>query len=398
MKILHTSDWHLGKSLEDYSRISEQEMFIDELCEICDKHEIELLIIAGDIYDNSNPPATAEKLFYKAITRLSKNGTRKIIVSAGNHDSAARLMAISPLVLDKGIIISGKLNTIVPTGVYPDFEIVNSGIGFFEMKINGVSVVVASMAYPSERNIGGSIFNLDSSENQKEYSEKIKEIIETLEENFREDSINIFIGHFYIIGGAIEKSERDISLGGAYAVSSEILPKKADYIAMGHLHRPQKIGNTKNAFYSGSPIQYDKSEINHPKCVFIADIDKSENKVEKIYLRNYKPIEIWKAESIEEALEICKNNSNKDCYVYLEILCDRVLLQSEFKELKTLKPDIVEIIPILKNTEDEFRYEHKEDKGIEDEFVEFYSLKRGTKPTDEVIKAFLDKVYEEDFS
>ncbi|MDR2940138.1 MAG: exonuclease subunit SbcD [Clostridiales bacterium] len=390
MNILHTSDWHLGKYLEGYPRIAEQELFIDELCGICEEKEIELVIIAGDIYDSANPPAAAETLFYKAIMRLADDGRRKIIVAAGNHDSPARLLAISPLVFRQGIIILGTAKTVIPVGVYGGFEITRSGEGFFEMLVNGVGVVIGYLAYPSEKNIDSLIYNMEGS-GQAQFSDKVKDIIDRINENFQEGSINIFIGHFYIAGGSMEKSERDISLGGSYAVSPGVLPKKADYIAMGHLHRPQAVAKTKNAFYSGSPIQYDKSERRHPKCVFVAKLDKIANQVEKIYLRNYKPIEVWEAGSIEEAIDMCKENRGKDCFVYLEIKTSRVLKQSEFKEILSAKKDIIEITPILEPDGYTKNQGFNNDKPIEEEFIEFYNAKRGVAPAGELIKVFLEE-------
>ncbi|MCT4621221.1 MAG: exonuclease subunit SbcD, partial [Marinisporobacter sp.] len=97
MRILHTSDWHLGKNLENSSRIEEQEKFIDDFVDLVEENNIDLVIIAGDIYDHSNPPAKAEKLFYKALKKISKDGERIILIIAGNHDSPERLVAASPL-------------------------------------------------------------------------------------------------------------------------------------------------------------------------------------------------------------------------------------------------------------------------------------------------------------
>src|SRR3712207_5073600 len=101
MRILHTSDWHLGKNLEGASRLEEQEQFIEDFIHIVDENCIDMVIISGDIYDSSNPPAKAEKLFYKALKGISKNGKRLTLVIAGNHDNPDRLSAASPLAYEQ---------------------------------------------------------------------------------------------------------------------------------------------------------------------------------------------------------------------------------------------------------------------------------------------------------
>ena len=107
MRILHTSDWHLGRSLEQISRIEEQRAFIDLLVETCEDQKVDLVLVAGDIYDTYNPPASAEELFYEALERLSGKGKRAVVVIAGNHDNPERLCAASPLAYKNGIILLG---------------------------------------------------------------------------------------------------------------------------------------------------------------------------------------------------------------------------------------------------------------------------------------------------
>ncbi|NLV35072.1 MAG: exonuclease subunit SbcD, partial [Clostridiaceae bacterium] len=107
MRILHTSDWHLGRNLEQISRIDEQRQFIDFLSETAQEQEIDLVLVAGDIYDTYNPSAAAEELFYDAIDRLNDGGKRAVLVIAGNHDNPERLCAASPLASRRGIILLG---------------------------------------------------------------------------------------------------------------------------------------------------------------------------------------------------------------------------------------------------------------------------------------------------
>lgn len=391
MRLLHTSDWHLGKSLEGYSRIEEQKMFIDEIENICNDENIDLIIIAGDIYDTVNPSAEAEKLFYSAVKRLSNEGRRPIIVIAGNHDSPSRLTTSKPLAEEFGIILLGTPKSIADKGKYKFFSIEDSGEGYIELKLGPENIVILTMPYPSEKSLNEIICDsLDEKEFQKSYSDKIKEIFSNLKDKFRENTINAITGHFYITGGQSSSSERNIQLGGSYAVNYDVFPENVQYIAMGHLHRPQKIARHKNGYYSGSPIEYSKSEAGNEKCVFIADLKPNEEcKLKKVKLTNYKPIEIWKCSSIEMALNKCRENENKNCWVFLEIDSDKIISQSEIKELHSIKSDIVEIEVNIQNKLENKNDIDFEEKTIEELFREFYTYENNIEPTKEIVELFL---------
>ena len=108
MRLLHTADWHLGRSLEGRSRRPEQEQMVDEICALADAEDVHLVIIAGDVFDSANPPAFAEELFYDALDRLSADGKRGVLVIAGNHDNPERLCASAPLAVRQNVVLLGK--------------------------------------------------------------------------------------------------------------------------------------------------------------------------------------------------------------------------------------------------------------------------------------------------
>ncbi|WP_123053766.1 exonuclease SbcCD subunit D [Clostridium sp. JN-1] len=393
MKIIHTSDWHLGKTLEGNSRLDEQKKFIDEFVDIVNEKEADLVIIAGDVYDTANPPARAENLFCDAIKRISKNGNRAVLIIAGNHDSPERLEAIRPLTREQGIIILGMPKSTIEKGRCGKFMIVDSGEGYIELKINGENAVIITIPYPSEKRLG-EIISEESDEKkiQKSYSCKIGEIFNKLSQKYREDTINIMTSHIYISGGEISDSERSIQLGGSYAVAIDSLPSKAQYIALGHLHKTQKfnIGDTP-IIYSGSPIQYSKKERNNKASVYFLNIKASEAaKPERIYLSNYKPIEVWHCDSIEEAIDKCKNDGNRDIWVYLDVDCDRIITQQEIKEMKEYRKDIIEIRPnLMGETDNDIVYENLTERNIEDVFRKFYLWRNKVEPTQEIVELFL---------
>jgi len=399
MRILHTSDWHLGKTLEGYSRISEQKKFISELIQTIQRERIDLVLISGDIYDSSNPPAEAEKLFYKAMTAISEKGKRPIVVTAGECDNSERLGAISSFALENGIIIMGNLDSVesIQKVTFEHFAVKNSGIGFVEIEINGESVVVASTGYPSEPRLNEFIYReLHGNNIKTDYKTKLKDVVDKLSVNFRDDTINILMGHFYFAGGIMEDSERNISLGDAFAVDSEIIPQNVHYVAMGHLHRPQRVAKApvKHAYYAGSPIPYGRSEINHPKCVLVFDVNyNNEGLINRVMLTNYKPIEVWNVDGYTSAVRFCEEHKDRDCYVYLEIRTIRYLRPDEIKELKSIKKDIVEVIPVItKNQKEET--EESTEKFIEEDFQDFYYSMTLRDASEEQIQIFLSVLNE----
>lgn len=401
MRILHTADWHLGKSLEKRSRIDEQRKFLDDFIEIAKENDIDLVIIAGDIYDSSNPPAIAEKMFYDTLKKISDNGKRLILIIAGNHDNPERLVASAPLAREHGIIMIGTLKTIIDTGNYGRHKIINSGEGFIEVEINGEKAVILTVPYLSEKRLNEVLYkDMDSDEERiKSYSDRVFSLFDSLKDNYREDTINLLVSHLYAMGSEEGGSERSIQLGGSYIVNCDCFPKEAQYIALGHVHKPQLVpGTNKKARYSGSPIHYNKKEVSYNKKCFVVDVKANEEaNVREVYFKVYKPIEIWKCENFDDALLKCEENKDRECWVYLEIKVDRYMREDEIKKLKELKKDILEITPIIENIhrDDESAISLSE-KSFEELFIDFYKKERMGEPDKEIIDLFLNLVYEEE--
>ena len=399
MRILPSCDWHLGKNLEGASRMDEQELFLNDFVDIVEKNKVDLVIIAGDVYDNSNPPARAEKMFYDTLKKLSKNGERLILVIAGNHDNPERLVAAGPLAMEHGIIMSGTPKTVIQCGEYGQHKVINSGEGFIEVEINNEKAVILTVSYPSEKRLNEVLYGeMDSDEDRvKTYGERIKSLFDSLEKNYRSDTINLVVSHLFAMGSEEGGSERSIQLGGSYIVNGSCFPKEAQYIALGHVHKPQIVpGTNKKARYSGSPLHYNKKEINITKKCFIIDVKANEEcVVNEIELKVYKPIEIWKCESISDAIDKCEENKDRNCWVYLEVKCDRYIREDEIKKMKGIKKDILEIIPKLQSDEEDESAVIIQEKSFEEIFREFYKKERNIEADDEVVNLLLKLVSEE---
>ncbi|MCY6371344.1 exonuclease SbcCD subunit D [Clostridium ganghwense] len=399
MRLLHTSDWHLGKSLEGASRMDEQEQFIKDFVDIVQEKNVDMVIISGDIYDNSNPPARAEKMFYRALKEICNNGERLVLVIAGNHDNPERLAAASPLAYEQGVILLGRPKSCAEIGKCGEHKILDAGEGFVEVEVNGEKAVIITLPYPSEKRLNEVLSeSIEEEERQKSYSTRVEELLLSLSEKYREDTINLAVSHLFILGGEESDSERQIQLGGSLAVSAVAIPEKAQYVALGHLHKPQKIKGRSNCFYSGSPLQYSKSEVGYTKCCYIVDVKTGEEAViDKINFKNYKPIEVWKCDSVEEAIEKCEENCDKEMWVYLEIKTDKYITQEDIKTMKSLKKDILEIRPIIKGKDEENEdFYNVKEKSMGELFEEFYVKQRMVEPSDEIMELFLSIAGEEE--
>ena len=400
MRIIHTGDWHLGKNLEGFSRMEEQEAFLNDFVQIVIENNVDLVLIAGDIYDSSNPPARAEKMFYDTLKKLSSDGERISLVIAGNHDNPERLVAAGPLAKDHGIVMVGTPKTIIETGEYGKHKVVASGEGFVEMEINGEKIVVITVPFPSEKRLNEVIYGeLDQEEEKlKSYSDKIYMLFDNLALNFRQDTINIVLSHIFAMGSEEAGSERSIQLGGSYIVEKECFPAEAQYIALGHVHKPQNVPGTHGKVrYSGSPIHYSKKEISFKKRIILIDAKAGVPcKIEERELKVYKPIEIWKCKSIQEAIERCEAEDDRNCWVYLEVETERYIREDEIKIMKEFKKDILEIIPkligILKEEEDA---ENLSELPFDQIFREFYEKERGVAPENELVELLMSIISEE---
>lgn len=350
MKIIHTADWHLGKNLEGHSRLPEQEKFLTDFIAICEKEQADLILIAGDIYDHYTPPALAEQLFYDTVKQLSRDGNCMVIIIAGNHDNPERLTASGPLAKEHGIVIAGTPNTVIPAGIYGKNEITSSGPGYIHAIIHGEKADILLVPFPSEKRLGELYCKEteDESQKAKSYETRIRLLFSDLSKQFEPDSIHLIMSHLFVMDSIEDGSERSIQLGGSYLLPGNIFPESADYIALGHIHKPQKIPGRSNARYSGSPLHYNQREISFDNQVLSIELfPNTPCNIQEIPLPVYKPIEIWHCDSPSAAIRRCEEQKDKDCWVYLEINTDRYIHEEEIRAMKRLKKDILSIKPIF---------------------------------------------------
>ena len=400
MKILHTSDWHLGKKLDGFERINEQKKFLSDLLNIIENNDI--LITAGDIYDTPNPPIEAERIYYDFVKKIGDLKKCCVIMIAGNHDSGKRLTVTRNIEKDYGIILLENPMEIVEEGDYGISKISNSHEGCFEIEIRGKKSFISFLPYISDiegETILKNFMTADEEENISlmSYSEKIKNIFKIKEKHRNENIPYIAVGHIFVSNTEGEESESALDFGGAYTVKLSDLPK-ADYTALGHIHKPMKFLKYK-AFYSGSPIEYRVSENRYGKKIFIADVEKDNLKIDEIDITNYKPINKYLCESIEEAVILSEEKIESSEWIYLEISSERTLVAGEVKKIKENK-NIVDIYLKLKgNTyESEEILDDSMEKNIKEAFVKYYKFTNNnidTEPSRELLNLFDTLISEE---
>ena len=387
MKILHTSDWHIGKRLMGRERLDEQSAVLDEIIEICEREQIELVLLAGDVFDTYTPCAEAEDLFFKKIKKVAGT-SRTVLIISGNHDDGVRLSAVAPLSEEQGIYVVGNARNTIPTQAETSFENgrklrpIASGKGYviFE-NIDGEKAFISTLPYPNEA-------RFKEAKSDLPYIEQMKKWIEEGESGNVDGLPSIFMAHIFVAGGACSESEREIDLGGARAIPIDALPK-SDYIALGHLHKKQHMGKN-HCYYSGSPLQYSFDE-SADKGVKVFNLTK--NGVEDLKdcpLQSGKKLIRLQAENVETALALLQEYPQN--YVELRLILSSPLTSSDTQALSE-QDNLVSLLAEVR-TDDELQFESR--KGLSDEalFTSFYRSTYGTEPKEELKTLFLSTLSE----
>lgn len=402
MRILHTADWHFGRALEGRDRRQEQAAFIDELCQIVEEKEIDLVLIAGDVYDSVNPPAWAEELFYDALERLSAEGKRGVVVIAGNHDQPERVRAAAPLACKHGIVLLGlpketPFMSDAPQEESERVRIVEAGPSWLELAIPGIehNSMIIALPYPSESRLKELISESFSQEEmQQAFSARIERLFAEYAQKFRDDTVNLVTSHLFVMGGAESESERPIQIGGALTVSPSAFPNNAHYVALGHLHRLQKLSDAPLIRYSGSPLAYSFSEAGQSKAVVIIEALPGQPAQEEIvYLTSGRPLARWRAtEGIAQVEQWLAEGRDAGSWIDLELHVREAIDPAEFQRLRKMSDDFVKIQRVLvrdgQEDEQERMDSKREELHPEQLFRRFYERKRGIQPDDRVVELF----------
>ena len=250
MKLLHTSDWHIGKTLKGRNRLDEQRKVIGQIIEVAREHQPDAVLIAGDLYDVSAPSAEAQQLVVQALLALEKTGAQ-VIAIAGNHDSAATFDAYRPLMGAAGITLVGSVR-----------QAENGGVVSFDARSTGERVNVAVLPFLSQRYAvrAAQLIASTPAEMSRDYDDMVREVLANLAESFTPDAVNVVMAHLTVTGGAFGGGERAAQSIFEYHVPATAFPAETHYVALGHLHRRQTLPAPCPVVYSGSPFAVDFGE------------------------------------------------------------------------------------------------------------------------------------------
>ncbi|MCL2678469.1 MAG: exonuclease subunit SbcD [Clostridiales bacterium] len=369
MKILHTADLHLGKLLEGRSRLAEQEALLEELCQIAEEEKADLVLLAGDIYDGYNPSAQAEKLFFAFLRQLSAGGQRAVAAIAGNHDQPQRLAAVSPLLSEQSIYLLGSPFDVPPPQPKSEDKVCllasSRNVLRLYLPLCREEAVIAALPYISEGRLNELFTSgiADESGARRDYQENLAQLLSAAAISFDPTAVNIVMAHLFLRGGLESDSERRLAAGageaeqagGSYGVSAGIFPAGAQYVALGHLHRPQSVPAAMPCVYAGSPLAYSFSEANQSKSVALVEVSPGS---QAVYRR--RPLQAgytltrYPAASYDEALAWCAEPANHNYWVRLEIEAAAPLSGEELARLKEAHPRLLGIslnLPQMKKKE-----------------------------------------------
>jgi exonuclease SbcD len=260
MKILHTSDWHVGKVLKGRDRYDEHEAVLASLVGTARSEDVDLVLIAGDLFETQVPSPRAQGQVIRALLALRGDG-RQVVAIAGNHDNPNLLDSVyRPVLGELGLHVLG-------TPKAPD-----SGGTLHLTTRGGEQVTVAAMPFLSQRYAvrAAELLLHEQAEHALDYARRTAAIIEMLTAGFTADSVNIVTTHATFLGGRRGGGERDVQTTFEYEVPASILPSSAHYAALGHLHRQQEIPAPCPTFYSGSPLAIDfGEEANEPGALIV---------------------------------------------------------------------------------------------------------------------------------
>lgn len=389
MKILHTADWHLGKRLDRFSRLEEQVLVMDEIVQIADTQKVDMIIIAGDLFDNFNPGVEAIELFYKTLKRLSLNGKRPVIAISGNHDSPNLIDAPDPLARECGIILIGHPKAKVNPFELETFTISNSVEGLVELQLAKFNFPVRILHTPYANEIRLKEYFGENKE------EKINTVLaehwKQLADEFCDTrGVNILTTHLYMNKKGTEvleepEGEKPIKIGAADLIYSDIIPDQIQYTALGHLHSFQNIGTKeKPVVYSSSPLCYSFSEAGQTKYINIIEAEPSkEVSYEKIALKNGKPLVRKTFDSVEKIVSWLLENPN--VLVELTLESETFLKAEDRKLIYQSHNGIIHLIPKVKNQDikESQLHEINLNQDIQSLFQDYFKSKNGGQEANE---------------
>ena len=320
MRFLHTADWHLGRSFHQASLVEDQAHVLNQLVELAIRERLDAVVIAGDVYDRAVPPADAVVLLDDVLARLVLGAGIRVVLIAGNHDSPDRVGFGGRVAEKQGLAMRGTLTHLAPV-VFDD--------AFGQVALHPLPYVEPAFAR-----------RLPGVQEASDHQSAVSSVMSLLRSQWVPGQRNVLVGHAFVAGGSESESERPLSVGGSGAVSAATFDGY-DFVALGHLHRPQSVGR-ESIQYSGSLLKYSFNEVDHTKSVSLVEVGQNgATSVQRVPLSPRHDVRIVKGTMAELLATPRGDNSLRD-YVRA-VLMDRDPVLDPLGRLREVFPNVLEL-------------------------------------------------------
>ncbi len=332
MKLLHTSDWHIGQMLYDKRRYSEFEGFLDWLLEFLKTEQVDALLVSGDIFDTVTPSNRSQELYYDFLARAAKGGCQNIVVTGGNHDSPSLLNASKELLKAFNIRVVGRATEDLADEVVVLKDLEGQPMG-----------IVCAVPYLRERDVRKYVLGEDLAATENRLRAGIIAHYETvvnlamekkkiLESQGAKNLPIIGMGHLFAAGGTITEGDgvRELYVGNLLRVEASEEFKSFDYLALGHLHRPQIVGKQEHIRYSGSPLPMSFGEANFSKMVLLVEFDEEKPVIKEVEVPLFQRLVKLRGD-LPKLLEDIEELKSQDESIWLDIEFDGEASATELK-------------------------------------------------------------------
>lgn len=379
MRFLHTADWHIGKIVHEQSMLADQAYILEQLIEQVEEYEVDAVLMAGDLYDRSLPPKEAVSLVNQTLSRLINELEVPVFIIAGNHDSNERIEYLSGVAEAKKLYMEGTLKA-------------------YTRKVSLKEADIYMMPYADHVLIRQALDQPEIRTIEEAVAAQVEQI--TSSDEFDRSRINMVMFHGYVISGSrtsLEESdsERPLSIGTAEWIDQSIFDA-FDYVALGHLHKGQKVGSNRIR-YSGSPLKYSKSEAAHQKKSFIIDIDRDSLEVTSVPLIPKRDMRI-----VRGAFDDLMQQDWSDDYIFIE-LTDDMFIQDAMSRLRGQFPQILGLEYVnLRADQSTYQTDRSQDlkrqsiESLFSDFFEQYTEHTLDEPRREVVREIVRLVEQEE--
>lgn len=381
MRFLHTADWHVGRTIRGRSRLDEFEQALGEVVDIARTEAVDCVLVAGDIHDQRAVTADADRLIFETLIALHEAGI-PVVAIPGNHDSAARLSAFAPLLERVGTRAVARMRP-------PD----KGGMVSVGSRDGTETAMVACLPFVSPRRFADAagLFD-DLSGGYVNFDEQMGILLGIYENAFRRDAVNVVLGHLFVAGAQPSGSEREVTIGADYAVTAARLPTTASYIALGHIHKPQRVrGAASETRYAGSLLQLDFGERGQQKSVVLVEAapGKPPRTTEIPLEAGRRLIEVdTTLDDLDQAAARVG-----DAFVRVNLAVDSPVPGIADRVREAL-PNALDIRLVLPERAEEEVAPSLRGLDPRHQFTSYYTMAHGAEPSTELLEAF-DRVYEE---